>query len=285
MNELGSNVAKFIKERGMTQSELGERLSVTSQAVSKWEKGLSEPDFETAKKMCRMFEVSMDELFGMQPQASPSSQAVQPAVQTIVNGYCEDCKKPVGPGEYELESGRGVQHIYCKGCAAKRRKTRAVQDANEHRSTMKKSFIWAGAVSAVWLVLMLISVFTMKWDGATIAGGAVLTVMLFTFTSQMFWEGAVEDCLSFFARSFRMPGVIFSLDIGGILFMITVKVLLAVLSGLLSVLCFVFGFVITLFFSLVSFPFALVRMLREGRELSVKEREASEEERVLNEEK
>ena len=37
MNTIGSRIAYFRKQKQMTQEELAERLSVTAQAVSKWE--------------------------------------------------------------------------------------------------------------------------------------------------------------------------------------------------------------------------------------------------------
>lgn len=49
---------------GMTQQELGKRLGITAQAVSKYECGLSEPDSSGILKMCEMFGVTADELLG-----------------------------------------------------------------------------------------------------------------------------------------------------------------------------------------------------------------------------
>ena len=41
MNKVGEMIAGLRKQRGITQAELGERLNVTFQAVSKWERGVS----------------------------------------------------------------------------------------------------------------------------------------------------------------------------------------------------------------------------------------------------
>jgi len=41
---LAENIARFRKSRGYTQEELAKRLSISSQAVSKWENAQSLPD-------------------------------------------------------------------------------------------------------------------------------------------------------------------------------------------------------------------------------------------------
>jgi len=38
---MGKNIAEFRKRKGFTQEELGQKLGVTNQAVSKWESEFS----------------------------------------------------------------------------------------------------------------------------------------------------------------------------------------------------------------------------------------------------
>ena len=54
---IGEKIVKARKEKGMTQAELGSELHVTFQAVSKWERGESSPDFETICNMANILEV------------------------------------------------------------------------------------------------------------------------------------------------------------------------------------------------------------------------------------
>lgn len=54
---IGEKIVKARKEKGMTQAELGSELHVTFQAVSKWERGESSPDFETICNMAKILEV------------------------------------------------------------------------------------------------------------------------------------------------------------------------------------------------------------------------------------
>ncbi len=56
---LAKTLAKLRKEANLTQSELGEKLNVTAQAVSKWENGASEPDITTLKKIADIYGVSI----------------------------------------------------------------------------------------------------------------------------------------------------------------------------------------------------------------------------------
>ena len=62
MENYSTRITELRKKANLTQSELGEKLNVTPQAVSKWENGLSEPDVETFKKMSELFSVSLDYL-------------------------------------------------------------------------------------------------------------------------------------------------------------------------------------------------------------------------------
>ncbi len=52
------------KEKGYTQHELGLKLNVTRQTISKWEKGLSVPDADMLLKISLLFEISVGELLG-----------------------------------------------------------------------------------------------------------------------------------------------------------------------------------------------------------------------------
>ena len=54
-NELGRTIKDKRKARGMTQSELAERLGVATSTVGMWETGKRVPEFETAEKLSEIF--------------------------------------------------------------------------------------------------------------------------------------------------------------------------------------------------------------------------------------
>lgn len=62
MTSIGKTIAFFRKKKGMTQSELAEKMYVTDKAVSKWERDLSCPDVNTIAKLADILEVSVEEL-------------------------------------------------------------------------------------------------------------------------------------------------------------------------------------------------------------------------------
>ena len=56
------------KQKGMTQSELAEKMNVTDKAVSKWERDLSCPDISTISKLADVLDVSVEELLKTKKQ-------------------------------------------------------------------------------------------------------------------------------------------------------------------------------------------------------------------------
>lgn len=62
MNNIGTNIAKFRKEKKITQEQLASFVNVSAQAVSKWENG-GTPDCELLPKIADCLQVSIDALF------------------------------------------------------------------------------------------------------------------------------------------------------------------------------------------------------------------------------
>ena len=67
--EIGAKIKQLRIARGMTQEQLGNELSVSAQAVSKWESGTTMPDIQLLPKISVLFGVSIDELFSMSDES------------------------------------------------------------------------------------------------------------------------------------------------------------------------------------------------------------------------
>ena len=72
---IGKNIAKYRKAKGLTQEELGEKLGVTNQAVSKWESEISMPDVMLLPEIAAALHITLDHLYGIvrEPQNTPVS--------------------------------------------------------------------------------------------------------------------------------------------------------------------------------------------------------------------
>lgn len=62
--KINEQIAFLRKQKGLTQEELANALSVTNQAVSKWESAQCCPDIQLLPDLARLFDVSIDELMG-----------------------------------------------------------------------------------------------------------------------------------------------------------------------------------------------------------------------------
>lgn len=64
MSNVNKNIRNFRKFRGLSQKELGDALHKSTNVVSNWENGIHSPDLDTIEDICKILNVSPDELFG-----------------------------------------------------------------------------------------------------------------------------------------------------------------------------------------------------------------------------
>lgn len=85
---LGMMISSLIKEKGMTQLQLAEKMGVTDKAVSKWERDLSMPDLNSIPKLAEIFEISVDDLMQMKTDTTEnrSQNKVDEIIDTVLKG-------------------------------------------------------------------------------------------------------------------------------------------------------------------------------------------------------
>lgn len=64
MNEIGNKISLLRKSANLTQMELANRLGISFQAVSNWERGISMPDISNLGLLAEILGVTVDELIG-----------------------------------------------------------------------------------------------------------------------------------------------------------------------------------------------------------------------------
>lgn len=86
---LSERLEDLRKQHDLTQDQLAEKLMVTRQAISRWERGLAYPTVDNLKALAQLYQVSLDTLLLDEPPepVEPAPAAVpeptQPAPATV----------------------------------------------------------------------------------------------------------------------------------------------------------------------------------------------------------
>lgn len=59
---IGKKIQELRMENNITQEELANKLYISQQAISKWENGTCLPDIENIYKICKIFNISIEDL-------------------------------------------------------------------------------------------------------------------------------------------------------------------------------------------------------------------------------
>ena len=278
----GEKIASLRKAKGMTQAELGTELNVTFQAVSKWERGESYPDFDTMSRLAKLFGVPLSYFENDEDgeTAATAESAQEPApvpAPKVMLGVCKECGKTV----YEGEEATTEPALVCKKCVErkkveakraaeeedKRRKAAEQAKLDETHKIRNRGLIWSGAIIGVIILLGVVGLVKDPTNvGYTLGGMAIVLVFGYPFVAQLFWDGVIADITFFGGKVVGMPGVIFDLDLDGIIFLIVVKILFAIIKFLIWLVTVIAAAVVAMIISPFTFPFAL-RKLNRGEEL------------------
>lgn len=58
------NLKREMRYRRISQTELAEKLSTSQATISRWTKGVNQPDFQSLFLLCQILEISPNELLG-----------------------------------------------------------------------------------------------------------------------------------------------------------------------------------------------------------------------------
>ena len=61
--KIGQFIASCRKDKKLTQEQLAEKLGISINAISKWERGLNLPDVSLMKELCKILDITLNELF------------------------------------------------------------------------------------------------------------------------------------------------------------------------------------------------------------------------------
>ncbi len=274
---IGAKLVALRKAKGVTQADLGAYLNISYQAVSKWERDESCPDFNTLSRIAQFFSVPITYFESGNGETVYTATVAQTTPAREMLGVCKDCGKVV----YAGEEGATSSALICKVCTDKRaREQKALVEAAKKRAEQKqkelerakaervqkiarsrnRGLIWGGIVGALFLLITIFSLSGAEDVGSTIGGGLILTILGFTYISQLFWDGAVLDCTLAGGKVIGTPGVIFTFDLDGFIFLIAMKILFAVIKFIVWLLTVVVCAVAAIVISPFTFVPALMRV-------------------------
>jgi len=271
---IGSNIKKLRIQQGLTQKNLADKLFVSAQAVSRWENNEVEPSISTIIELAKIFGVSADEIMGIesengatepQTQKEPEKEYVYKEPPRQFLAVCHKCNKPI----YEsFNIVRKDDKVLCKSCDTKEKEyiRRGKIEKSVKRRT--RSFIFGPLVAILWLILWGSGNGFSTFDSGIT--GAVISIGLFTFTSCCILGNNFIGDITMTIGSWgfvRMPGLIFSLDLDGCLWFLTVKLALFLISLALGLAFTLLAVIIGGFFSLFVYPFAIVKNFRNPEDI------------------
>ena len=162
----GEKIAELRKKNDMTQDDLGKAMNVSYQAVSKWERGESQPDFTTMSKIAKLFNVPIgyfeeggelekeevkpepEQEQAQEVQPDEQAEETQPTEQTAQTeqevtekeeaqealiGVCTVCGKMLK----ESEVGSTSPKIVCKPCTERQKKEALLKKQKEEAARKK----------------------------------------------------------------------------------------------------------------------------------------------------
>ena len=282
---LGTKLAIYRRLAGLTQQQLGERLNLSPQAISKWEKDLTEPDLTTLRILAELYKVSIDELIDPNSGFSDpyinedEAEAEKDEAGASVIGFCKHCGVTVT--EENLAETEPV--VICKKCkaaaeeAAKkaaaeekrhaeaeeaRVKYQKAQNRSRLRTRLTWSFVVAGVVAAVFLGIC-IAAMASEFSGALVAIAMIGTYVVFAFVTCLFFDTIVNEVVvDWFGKSIEWPGLIFTFDVDGCLWLIGMKILFFFLGLLFGVVTGAIGIVLGMICAPFVFPFTMRKIHR-----------------------
>ena len=306
----GDKLIQLRKNANITQAELGVKLGVTPQAISKYEHNVAEPDLGTVKKISAIFAISLDELLDNDYEIKDNGEEYVPidtdavakelapviadnvtksvkdnitsevraaVIENTVNpiGFCVECGKVVT----EDNKGKTSPKTLCKSCYLKKLSVEQekIEKEREHdlalRNNFKKKFkkvlYWGIFLSSVIIIFtVLIEIYASGDVGGKIAFAALSLWFAYAVFSVIFEcvldDNVIVDIMEWgLTRSFHWPGVIFTFDLDGFLFLIVIKLLFAAIGFLIGAILFIIALAISLVIAPFMFPFGAAKVRKK----------------------
>ena len=181
---LGERLTDLRKKKGLSQEEVAEKLNVTRQTVSKWELDQSTPDFDKIVPICKLYNITSEELLTVRKVDSNNdnmeynlmteeeinkksaiaiSQSVAlfiiAVVWMVIGSSLKFVSDEVLTGIFLLIIGLGVINLIYKLSVLPEKQSKI-----EKKQKKKKTHKYDGLISVLFLIIyLLVSFITGAW--------------------------------------------------------------------------------------------------------------------------
>ena len=264
---IGATIKKLRVQQGMTQKNLADKLFVSAQAVSRWENNEVEPSIGTITEMAKIFGVTADEILGIEtPIELKEEKTPQPRTEPIKQekieiprrflAVCENCNRPI------YESNEIVRHhrtVLCSKCDKAKRDARHREAVARSKKRRILSFVFGSLAVAAMLLLTIL-----LWNSLNPVGMKVtmivFSLLMFPFVSCcILANNFVGDMfIEIWSWGFvKFPGLIFTFDLDGCMWLIGMKILFGIIGFLLGAAAFTLGVIVGSVVSPFVYPYAI----------------------------
>ena len=270
---LGKKLALQRKAIGLSQEEVALKVRVTTQTLADWENNIGEPSIQNLKDFATLFNISLDDLLDTGKGADDESI-----------GVCKNC----GIAINEKNLGEKTPVVLCRRCveirnAQQRRaelEKRAIAERQEKANLAKRiseynahvdrqkfikkkrnrSFIVALLPTLVWVAFLVFTLYK-SYNQPWLIAGSIIAYSIFSLVALLFYDGTVRDLLMYmFTASIKWPGLMYTFDWDGFLWVIAMKALFGVLGFIFGVIVGFIGLVLGLIVAPFVFPYKLIKM-------------------------
>ncbi len=253
MANYGATIQKLRKEKGLTQAELGNKLSVSAQAVSKWENNFSQPDLDTLQGLAEVFEITVDDFVklsnGEKINVEQENDERTVEREVAVTTAQQAVEQPLVEKKEESKSFNECENISTESSNKKLR--------------INGWYLFGLIIAIAAGIGLLVFYFT---DGSYSPFVSIVSAYtIFAFIASLGHDVVMTDIFEWgWEKSIHLPGIIFSLDLGGILFALAYKIIIApIISLLITVLFGILGTIVAAIIGAFAFPFYIPRIFNE----------------------
>ena len=162
----GQRLSRLRKEKGLTQEDIANRITISPQAVSKWENDISSPDILVLSQLADILGVTIDELLGHKntEKAEASKETTTEETEEVVD---DEERAHKSKGEKVVIDDDGVHltddegkkvHITSEGVEVLDEDGRVVKNKrfDEHKPPIAEVIVWSifAALTIVGYILM-----------------------------------------------------------------------------------------------------------------------------------